>query len=192
MDKLIIFIKNPILGKVKTRLAATIGEEKAMEIYLELMNHTLKIAGKTKVEVNLFFSDEIMNDFPFPKKYIQKGNDLGERMRNAFDVCFAEGGKKIVIIGTDCAQLKEELIEEAFSKLDSDQAVIGPALDGGYYLFGMREMLSGIFEGIEWSTSTVFSETKRKLMDSKIRFSVLKELRDIDTEDDLFTLNQIK
>ncbi len=192
MDKLIIFIKNPVLGKVKTRLAATIGDEKAMEVYLKLLEHTLKIAGRTNVEVNLFFSDEVMNEFPFPKKYIQRGEDLGQRMKNAFDKCFSEGGKKVIIIGTDCAQLTKELILEAFEKLDSDSVVIGPALDGGYYLLGMKEPLSGIFDGIEWSTSSVFSETKRKMESVGIRYSVLKQLRDIDTEVDLFTLNEIK
>lgn len=188
MNKLIIFIKNPVKGKVKTRLAATIGDEKALEVYLKLIDYTLNLAKTLNVEVNLFFSDLVISDYPFSKKHLQKGNDLGEKMKNAFEKCFDEGGKNVVIIGTDCAELTKKIIDEAFEKLNNDSAVIGPALDGGYYLLGMNQFYPTIFDGIEWSTSTVFKETKMILMKENIPLAILPVLRDIDTEEDLFTL----
>ena len=188
MNKLIIFIKNPVKGKVKTRLAATIGDEKALEVYLKLIDFTLNLAKSLNVEVNLFFSDEIISEYPFSKKHLQCGNDLGEKMKNAFETCFSEGGKNVVIIGTDCAELTKEIILDSFSKMEKDSVVIGPALDGGYYLLGMNQFYSEIFDGIEWSTSSVFNETKRIIDKNNISLALLPILRDIDTEEDLFTL----
>jgi glycosyltransferase A (GT-A) superfamily protein (DUF2064 family) len=116
MNKLIIFIKNPIKGKVKTRLAATIGDDKALEVYLKLIDFTMNLAKSLNVEVNLFFSDQIISEYPFAKKHLQEGIDLGDKMKNAFEKCFSDGGKSIVIIGTDCAELTKEIIEESFEK----------------------------------------------------------------------------
>lgn len=188
MNKLIIFIKNPVKGKVKTRLAATIGDEKALEVYLKLIDYTLNLAKSLNVEVNLFFSDLVISDYPFSKKHLQKGNDLGEKMKNAFEKCFDEGGKKVVIIGTDCAELTKEMIDEAFEKLNNNSVVIGPALDGGYYLLAMNQFYPDIFVGIEWSTSSVFDETKKIVDRKNISLAILPTLRDIDTEEYLFTL----
>lgn len=188
MNKLIIFIKNPVKGKVKTRLAATIGDEKALEVYLKLIDYTLNLVKALNVEVNLFFSDLVISDYPFSMKHLQKGNDLGDKMKNAFKKCFDEGGKNVVIIGTDCAELTKEIIDEAFKELENNSVVIGPALDGGYYLLGMNQFYSTIFNGIEWSTSSVYNETKMILEKENISLGVLPILSDIDTEEDLFTL----
>jgi len=192
MNKLIIFIKNPVKGKVKTRLAATIGDERALLVYISLIEYTLNLAESLNVEVNLFFSDEIISDYPFLNKHIQEGNDLGEKMKNAFKKCFNQGGRNIVIIGTDCAELTKEIILESFDKLRNRNVVIGPALDGGYYLLGMNQFYPSLFNGIEWSTSSVFNETKLILAKENISLSILPVLRDIDTEEDLLTLKNIE
>ena len=191
MNKLIIFIKNPLKGKVKTRLAATIGDDNALEVYLKLIEYTLNLAKSLKVEVNLFFSDQIISEYPFSKKHIQEGSDLGDKIKNAFKKCFDEGGSNVVIIGTDCAELTKEIIEESFEKLNNHSVVIGPALDGGYYLLGMNQFYPEIFNQIEWSTSKVFDLTLAKIKNADISFDTLTTLRDIDTEEDLFTLKKL-
>lgn len=191
MNKLIIFIKNPVKGNVKTRLAATIGDDKALEVYLKLIEYTLNLAKSLKVEVNLFFSNQIISEYPFLKKHFQEGSDLGDKMKNAFKKCFDEGGSNVVIIGTDCAELTKDIIEESFEQLKNNSIVIGPAWDGGYYLLGMNQFYPEIFNHIEWSTSKVFDSTLEKIKNADISFYTLATLRDIDTEEDLFTLKNL-
>jgi len=172
-------------------LAATIGDEKALEVYLKLIEYTLNLVKFLKVEVNLFFSDQIISEYSFSKNHIQEGGDLGDKMKNAFKKCFDEGGRNIVIIGTDCAELTKEIIEVSFEKLNTHSVVIGPALDGGYYLLGMNQYYPEIFNQIEWSTSKVFDLTLAKIKNADISFHTLATLRDIDTEEDLFTLKKL-
>lgn len=190
MNQLIIFIKNPVLGKVKTRLAATIGDQRALEIYQELVEYTLTLARKVNSEINLFFSEGILSYEIPSKKFLQEGNDLGERMKNAFATIFAQQHEKIVIIGTDCAELTTDILEESFRKLDHSDVVIGPALDGGYYLLGMKKFYPFLFENIEWSTNKVFTSTRNMAEERYLNVSILPVLRDIDTEEDLFTLKK--
>ena len=184
---LLIFIKNAEKGKVKTRLAQTVGEERALEIYLALLSHTRKIAQKVATNRLLFYSSFVDDDDNWSsgdfQKLVQRGADLGERMLNAFLEAF-KTHSKVVIIGSDCASLKPEIIQEAFHQLDHFPFVIGPATDGGYYLLGMTEAESTLFNHMEWSTETVLSTTLNRIRNLGKTYYLLPELSDIDYEED--------
>jgi len=186
-NALIIFIKNPELGKVKTRLAKTVGKEKALAIYIALMEHTRKIAEALPVERYLFYSQEInKNDNWHPgkfKKALQVEADLGAKMATAFHTVFKEN-EKVVIIGSDCASLTPEIVQAAFDKLDKNPFVIGPAMDGGYYLLGMNQFSPEVFRDIEWSTDAVFPTTVQRIERMNQTYSLLPVLSDIDYEED--------
>jgi len=186
---LIIFTKNPEVGKVKTRLGATIGDEAALQIYQQLLSHTANTANSLSIDKFVFYSDYIEqndvwdNEFYF--KQVQSGNDLGERMMNAFTSILNTAYNRVVIIGTDCPGLNADIIMNAFTKLKSHDVVIGPAEDGGYYLLGMKLCYSDLFENISWSTNAVFDETRLKCEALHLDYSLLPILRDIDYEEDL-------
>lgn len=190
---LIIFIKNPVLGKVKTRLAAGIGDKEALEVYMQLLEITRGVALKVNCTRNVFYSDEIVSDdWEDDKfnKFVQEGEDLGERMKNAFEQVFALGAKKAVIIGSDCPQLTSAIVQEAFVKLDACDVVVGPASDGGYYLLGMKLMHVSLFNEMEWSTDRVRTETLQRIVQQQLTYSLLPVLTDIDTAQDLHLLNE--
>lgn len=188
-EALVIFAKNTEAGKVKTRLAATIGEEAALAVYYQLLSYTASITNDLSVDKFVFYSGYIEkldawdNNHYF--KQIQQGNDLGERMQQAFETIFEKGYREIVIIGTDCHELQANIISKAFTSLDSHDVVIGPAADGGYYLLGMKQPYLTLFENISWSTNTVFYETILKCKTSQLDYCLLPILRDIDREEDL-------
>jgi len=184
---LLTFIKNPEKGKVKTRLAKTVGEDKALAIYKSLLAHTRKIALATKAERFLFYSQRInptdnwsATDFT---KLVQADGDLGFKMQEAFRHVF-QTHKKVVIIGSDCASLTPAIVEAAFKQLDQHDFVIGPALDGGYYLLGMNAFYPAVFEGIVWSTATVLEETQTIIRSLQKTSYLLPALSDIDYEED--------
>lgn len=190
MDKkaLIIFIRNPELGKVKTRLAATVGNEKALEIYKELLAHTKVITATVNADKFVFYFNEISEDdswsAPGFTKKLQPGGDLGDKMKAAFGFLFQEKYNKVVIIGSDCFELTRTIIDNAFAALNKHDVVIGPASDGGYYLLGMRHFFHFVFEQKHWSTEQVFKETMEDLDIHNISYAVLEELTDVDTEED--------
>jgi uncharacterized protein len=183
---LIIFIKNAVLGKVKTRLAASIGDVAALEVYKGLLDHTRIVTLAIDAARLLFYADKVERHDLWPeKKYsksLQSGGDLGERMSNAFRQA-TEYDKKI-IIGSDCPGITAELIEMAFTALDFHDVVIGPAADGGYYLLGMNNLIPELFEHIPWSTDQVLSETFKILQQKRLLYKLLPPLRDVDTLDD--------
>jgi rSAM/selenodomain-associated transferase 1 len=188
-DALIIFAKNLLHGKVKTRLAATVGHNKAMDVYQQLLQHTIAVAGRLPVDKLLFYSHfvEAANNHHF-KTFLQKEADLGERMNHAFATAFQQGYSKAVIIGTDVPGITPSIIQVAFEQLDNVDVVIGPATDGGYYLLGMKQNHAPLFQGIEWSTSSVFSTTVSHLKQLSLRYSELPVLSDVDREEDLHLL----
>ncbi|NIJ54518.1 TIGR04282 family arsenosugar biosynthesis glycosyltransferase [Dyadobacter arcticus] len=192
----IVFLKNLSLGKVKTRLAATIGDQKALDIYGQLVAHTLKQVSQTEQDALLYFSDHLDSDLPQIEKQfslrLQKGDDLGERMSNAFEDVFDSPAQKVMIIGTDCPGLDSSIIEQGFDALDAHQVVIGPATDGGYYLLGMKNFYGCLFEDIPWSTSKVLELTLNKCANQKLTYTLLKELSDIDNETDLRSWNELQ
>jgi len=185
---LIIFARNPVRGKVKTRLAATMGHNKALSIYQLLLEHTVQITQQLPCDRYVFYADGISkNDIWSDDLYLKKnqeGKDLGQRMLHAFDTLFQQGYQKIIIIGTDCFELSSSILLDAFTALDEKEVVIGPSEDGGYYLLGMRQFFPFLFEEKTWSTDTVYSSTVQQLAIQNIRYDTLPILNDIDTEDD--------
>lgn len=184
---LLIFTRNPELGKVKTRLAKTVGNKKALEIYKFLLNKTKEISINTNSDKAVFYSVKVREndiwDKNYYQKYQQEGKDLGERMLNAFKTSFLKGYKKVIIIGSDLYDLTSNQINEAFEKLNSHDFVIGPAKDGGYYLLGMKSLEPKIFKNKNWGSSSVRKETIDNLKEKSI-FS-LTELNDIDIYEDI-------
>lgn len=188
MNHLLIFIKNPIKGKAKTRLAATVGDNEALRIYLELLQHTRNIATQIDAKRNLFYAHFIdnkdeWNNSDFDKQ-LQINGDLGEKMTAGFQAVFEKKATKAVIIGSDCASLTTDIVTEAFAKLDTHDFVIGPADDGGYYLIGMRAFSPEIFENIAWSTEAVFPQTVDIITKNNKTYALLPTLSDIDYEED--------
>ncbi len=184
---LLIFARNPEIGKVKTRLAASIGNQNALEIYNILLNHTVEVTKNSNCNKRVLYSEEInFNDIwdaaLFQKKN-QFGNDLGARMKNAFVDAFEDEYDKVVIIGTDLYDLQTSDIDKAFEELDTNDIVIGPAEDGGYYLLGLTSIPAGIFAYKNWGTNSVLRDTLKDLHNFKIHLMPIKN--DIDTVDDL-------
>jgi rSAM/selenodomain-associated transferase 1 len=188
-NALIIFVKNPVHGKVKTRLAAAIGNDKALDIYLHLVTHTLKAIVNAAADRYIYFSDEIDDSIGQKttafKRAVQSGADLGERMKNAFCDVLNTSYHKVLIIGTDCPGISPEILEQAFDQLNDADIVIGPAADGGYYLLGMKALHPQLFDNIEWSTSAVLQTTVERCTQNNLRYQLLEELNDIDEEKDL-------
>lgn len=188
MHALIIFVRKPELGKVKTRLAATLGNEKALSIYKELLHHTRIITQQLTAKKFVFYYSEIeLEDewnLPDVNKRLQSGTDLGGKMMNAFKEVFSKGYDKAIIIGSDCFELTAAHIETAFLYLDDKDAVIGPAKDGGYYLLGIKQMQSCFFSNKQWSTSSVYAATLQDATTHGLSLACLPVLTDVDTEAD--------
>lgn len=187
--QLIIFLRKPELGKVKTRLAATIGAEQALAVYERLLHHTLECAAKLDVMRAAWTTGngdvtELLAPYDFTV-YEQQGNDLGERMEFAFEQAFANGNSPVLIIGTDCPGLTQEILEQALEALRDHDAVLGPARDGGYYLLGLKRPFSEAFHGVQWSTETVARDTINVLKEHALTVHLLPKLIDVDTEQDL-------
>jgi uncharacterized protein len=186
-NALIIFTRNPELGKCKTRLAKTIGDEAALGIYKYLLKHTASVSENITADKYVFYSENIKKDDLWDsnifRKKLQYGYDLGARMENAFSELFELGYEKIIIIGSDLLDLTTNHIEGAFQTLNNHEVVIGPAKDGGYYLLGMKTMQPNVFKNKNWGTSTVLNDTINDIQNCT--FTLLKELNDIDTFEDL-------
>jgi len=186
---LVIFVRNPIYGQVKTRLAKDIGDERALAIYLQLLEHTLQITRVLSFRKFIYYADEVSDydlwSVPGYTKRKQHGNDLGERMLNSFKELFDQGFNRIIIIGSDCLQLQTENLQEAVTLLESNTAVIGPASDGGYYLLGLTKLYPDLFVNKPWSTDQVFAKTIDDFNNQGISYALLEELSDIDDITDL-------
>ncbi len=186
---LILFYKNPELGKVKTRLGATLGDEAALAIYSVLAEHTRQITRHLDVDKVVYYAQHIESSDQWPAsvyaKRLQKGNNLGERLHHAMSNAFADGYRSVVVIGTDCLELDEATLRQAFLELKNNQAVIGPAKDGGYYLLGLNQYIPTLFQNKNWSTETVFADTVKDFETLNISFSRLPILRDVDREEDM-------
>ena len=183
---LLVFCKNPTKGQVKTRLAQSIGDEKALYIYQKLLEKTASILKDLNCAITIYYSEStVENDFFSNDKVVkkvQKGKDLGERMGNAFKEAF-QTFNKVVIIGTDLWTVEAGDIEKAFNALNNNTAVIGPSLDGGFYLLGLTRYLPSLFKNKLWGTGEVLEKTVSGLSEEKVFFLV--EKNDIDTIEDL-------
>ncbi len=196
----LLFMKAPRPGKVKTRIAESIGDKKAAELYRNFILDMLVMLKKTEKKVIIFYyPNNAKNEIEkgFGRNYIcfaQKGGGLGERMKNAFDTAFGMGIKKAVLMGTDIPDLPYEIILKAFQAFDTNKAVIGPCFDGGYYLIGFKQkyFCPSVFQNIPWSTGKVFKKTCYAMKNKKIKPYILPKWRDMDNIDDLFYLMQNK
>lgn len=186
---LIIFVRKPEKGKVKTRLAATLGEEAALFIYQKLLQHTVEITEAVAADKLVFYAGEIERDDRWQRKnYLkqqQADGNLGKRMKAAFEAAFALGYKKVCIVGSDCFELTSAIIEQAFQSLKDKDLVIGPAKDGGYYLLGMKRLYSTLFINKNWSTATVFADTMDDAKGRGLSYKKLPQLTDVDEAKDV-------
>ncbi|MFT5778735.1 MAG: rSAM/selenodomain-associated transferase 1 [Crocinitomicaceae bacterium] len=186
---LVVFVKNAVKGNAKTRLAASIGDDAALEVYHHLIGITEReTLAVNECDVHIYFSSEIDESlWPGKQKYVQQGADLGERMMDAFVRGFELGYDRIIGIGSDLPDLNEKSFTEAFEKLKTGDAIFGPSDDGGYYLIGMRELLPCVFENKPWSTSELLELTLAELREKGHSINLLPTLNDVDTLEDLKT-----
>ena len=189
---LIIFAKSPIPGKVKTRLTPFITPTEAAELYKAFVTdiicdtHKLKCKRVTIAYTPSNAEATFQNIYGQSVDYLpQKGDNLGERMKNAFKHSFHKGSTRTVIIGTDSPTLPLSYIRDAFDVLKEVPVAIGPTFDGGYYLIGLSEQNDAIFDGIDWSTSRVFGQTLTRIQAINKQLYVLPPWYDVDTSDNL-------
>lgn len=184
---LIVFTRNPELGKCKTRLAATIGDQSALDVYRFLLDHTVKITSPLSADVYVYYSEKIREidiwDTSIFRKKQQQGLDLGAKMQHAFTEVFGMGYQKAIIIGSDMYDINTQDLEDAFLTLEHNNFVVGPAQDGGYYLLGMKQLKTSLFKNKKWGTTTVLSDTLQNLTLEKV--SILPEKNDVDYFEDI-------
>ncbi|MFN8280502.1 MAG: TIGR04282 family arsenosugar biosynthesis glycosyltransferase [Saprospiraceae bacterium] len=176
---LLVFLRNPVPGKVKTRIAAETNEAQALEIYEHLYAHTIRVVKQCKVNVRWCFSDFVPENMMHEDTQIQQGNSLGERMLQAFSSALKEY-KRAVVIGSDCPYLIAEDIDVAFHSLNKHDVVFGPAEDGGYYLMGMSSIQEELFKEIDWGTDKVLRQSLEACQILNLNTSLLKTYPDID------------
>ncbi len=191
---LIIFTRKPEKGKVKTRLAQGVGDDKALEIYKFLLQHTAKITAKVKAHKQVYYTEAIAkndawDDNIFEKK-VQIDGDLGQKMQQAFEQAFQNEFENVVIVGSDLYDIDHQLINEAFAKLEHNDVVIGPATDGGYYLLGTKTIFPEIFENKPWGTDEVLNLTLKNLKSKQV--ALLEAKNDIDYAEDLDDFPELK
>lgn len=184
---LIIFTRNPELGVGKRRLAKTVGDEAAFEIYKFLLAHTRQITKDLKATKQVWYSEQVHKndawDHMLYDKYVQEGADLGIRMEHAFQEAF-KNHDHVIIIGSDLQDMNQADLEKAFEQLESHDAVIGPAEDGGYYLLGFtKKLVQGVFQDKEWGAATVLEKTLGNL--KNVNYAVLEERNDVDYYEDI-------
>ena len=205
-EHLIIFVKNPIPGTVKTRIARIVGNDIAVTVYQHLLTYTQQVAAAvaankpshTERQIVVYYGDFINMDDGWNGfgKQLQTGNptlanDLGHRMLTAFQEQFEAGGTafqgtdsragRVVIIGSDCLDLTPNHLDRAFAALETADVVIGPATDGGYYLLGMNQLYPALFaDTLPWSHPDLRERTEAIIQKNGLTLVLLDELTDID------------
>ena len=191
---LIIFTRYPEPGKTKTRLIPVLGAEGAARLQRQMTEQTLAQVKELKafrplsVEVHFaggnqqLMQDWLGSDIIYRQ---QSEGDLGRRMALAFKESFSAGMTGVVIIGTDCPDLNAQLMVKAFHAIEQNDLVLGPALDGGYYLIGLRRLIPELFTGISWSTAEVLEQTRSIAERLDLAIAFLPLLNDIDRPEDL-------
>jgi len=191
-EAIIIFVRNPVLGLVKTRIAAKLGSEAALKVYVKLLKQTHEIVCPLTSDKFVFYADGINHQDLWENHLFYKRNqvagDLGLKMQQAFKEVFEMGYQRALIIGSDCYDLTTELATDAFESLKQKQVVIGPAADGGYYLLGMQKMQPSLFTNIEWSTPKVLAQTIEACEKENLLYKSLPTLSDVDEADDILFL----
>jgi rSAM/selenodomain-associated transferase 1 len=189
-----VFAKNPELGKCKTRLAKSIGDEKALEIYKTLLRHTAETLAQVEADRVVFYSETIQHhdlwDECVFQKQVQIQGHLGEKMEAAFEWGFAQGYSKICIVGSDLMELQSTDLDQAFLELENHDVVFGPAQDGGFYLMGMTQLYKRAFLDKAWSTETVLEDTLQDLKGFK--YALLETKTDIDYVENALQHQELK
>ncbi len=197
---LAVFVKQPIPGQVKTRLAASVGDEQAARIYAsfqrDIVHNVRDLAGR-RVLAYAPDTDDARQHFESLgagafETWPQPNVDLGGRMAAFFEEQFASGAERVAIIGSDSPSLPAEFIDQALASLSNRDCVIGPATDGGYYLIGLQQSLASrvkqVFENIEWSSHKVLAQTVTRLQELDASLSLLNPWYDVDTAEDLVAM----
>jgi len=185
---LVIFAREPLPGKVKTRLAKGTDDETAAAIYAALLGHTIETARTTGVEVVISLAEKPTSSWATGLEVpleVQSGGDIGTRMAACFDRRFSEGRQQVVIIGSDNAHILPAHVLAAFTALEEDPVVLGPAEDGGYWMVGQRSPGIDLFTGVPWSSPKTLEVTRERLNTLDARWKELEILPDIDNAEDL-------
>lgn len=190
VKNLIIFVKNAHEGNVKSRLAKSIGMEKALSVYKKLVEKTYETVMNLPFNKIVYYSDFIEDEDLWAKgvfkKSIQQGRDLGERMYNSICEVSGETKNMTCLIGTDIPKLSEEIIIQAFELLSHKDIVLGPAEDGGYYLIAMKKPVKELFINKSWSTNHLLEETITEIKRNNLKYDLLPILNDIDVIEDIY------
>ena len=185
---IVFMLKAPVAGQVKTRLASQIGEEKALAAYRALVEHLLtSLEDWRRMEIHYAPStaEDLMIDWLGEKYtfYPQVEGGLGVRMHSASSAAFERGAEAVILLGGDCPYVDQSLIEAAAGALDNHDVAIGPATDGGYYLLAFKRPAPELFQGVNWSTETVFEETRQRILANQLLAKTLPTLEDVDDLD---------
>jgi rSAM/selenodomain-associated transferase 1 len=189
---LVVFLKHPAPGAVKTRLAAAIGPVAAAELYRALAEHVLASTTPEPGDYErlVFFDPKEAHDqmrawLPAVRLVAQAGGDLGARLADATARAFARGASRVAVVGTDAPRLARDTVVSALDALDAADVAIGPSADGGYYLLALRQAQPELFGGIAWSTPSVAAETRARASAAALVVHELPVLRDVDTLEDV-------
>ncbi|MCO4806920.1 MAG: TIGR04282 family arsenosugar biosynthesis glycosyltransferase [Flavobacteriales bacterium] len=187
---------NPDKGRVKRKLAKEVGDEQALGVYQKLLIYTKEITKKLNCDKSVFYSDRIDDndlwDNMIYTKNLQSGDNRGERLTDAFTRAFAMGKDRVVVIGTDCIELESYMIKEAFAVLESNDVVMGPSSDGGYYMLGMRKFLPMLLLEKDWNSDDLLMDTIIDLKKLDSKYYLLKTLNNIETSADLDQLSRVQ
>jgi len=189
IEQLMIFVKAPRRGTVKTRLARAIGQEAACGAYQKMVEELVaRLASLSSVELRFTPDDAVTEIRQWRGRHWQMRpqgeGDLGQRLERAFADAFANGAHYVAVIGSDCPSITPDDIRAAWASLQTNDVVIGPARDGGYWLIGLREPRPALFQTIDWSTNKVLKQTLGRARARNLKVELLRELSDVDTESD--------
>ena len=195
---ILFFVKVPVRGQVKSRIASLLGDDIVLELYRSFVLDMLQTLDRTGIPSMICYhpaesGDEVMRWLGRERCYLaQRGSDVGARMEHAFREAFSRGWTRAVLIGSDIPDLPGHFLREALSSLDGNDVVIGPAEDGGYYLIGFRSdsFLPEVFTGVPWSTDEVCRMTLAALERAVRTVHQLPRWRDVDTVSDLRHLSE--
>ena len=196
--RILVFAKAPIAGRVKTRLASDVGDAAALQLYKQMLAHTIQLVVDSNIPTEIWV-DEPDHDFfkPWADSALlslrrQSDGDLGDRMAVAFEGAFNEGNTgsalEILAIGVDCPFITAEYFDQAYAALGGSDCVLGPAQDGGYVLMGLRRPAPTLFEHIDWSTERVLRQTRQRAESAGLTVTEIDTLADIDRLEDLALL----
>lgn len=195
-NKVIVFVKAPVPGHVKTRLCPPLSAEQAVTVYRSFVQDTIEVVSAAPFSCQVAYAPSV--EFPTPAWtgfdlpwFPQSGNDLGGKLTHAFQSMFDLGASRVLALGTDSPGFNIDQITHAFDQLSSVDAVMGPALDGGYYLIGLSKHFPEIFKGIEWSTSKVADQTRQRVEQQKLTLKEIEAYGDVDTYVDLKNLYEL-